>query len=273
MRGLFDSIKWDENQHPRGKDGRFGVKSDLSKTVGKTMQSVRTDWGDFPKTVIDRPLGDATSHPLYPSAKSGSVPDAYQLAKDLVTDEAIHKLKLIIGSKDTIIVPVHAEEAVGRNMIPLATATIIAKHLNVEVDANIVQAIKVSRTGGDGWHRLANPPSFDGLLKSDKPVIIVDDTQTQGGTLAALKGHIETVGANRVVGAYALTGKQYSSQLRLEDKTLVELRSKYGNLEQWWTSAFGNGFEKLTEWEARYILNSGKTSHEVRDRIIASKQT
>ena len=45
---------------------------------------------------------------------------------------------------ETIIVPVHAEEAVGRNMIPLATSAVIAKKLGLEVDTNIVQAIKVS---------------------------------------------------------------------------------------------------------------------------------
>jgi len=237
------------------------------------MKLYRTDWKEFPKTIIDRGLGDATSHHMYEAAKAGDVESAYILAKDLVSDDAIAELAKIIECRDTIIVPVHAEEAVGRNMIPLATSAILAKKLGLEVDTNIVQAIKVSRTGGDGWHRLANPPAFDGAISNDKYVIIVDDTQTQGGTFAALKGHIEVTGTNKVIGAYALTGKQYSSQLALSKETLQQLRDRYGNLEAWWKSIYGYDFEKLTEWEAKYILNSRKTADEVRDRIIASKQT
>ena len=38
----------------------------------------------FPKTVIDRGLGDATSHYMYEAAKAGDVESAYILAKDLV---------------------------------------------------------------------------------------------------------------------------------------------------------------------------------------------
>ena len=87
---------------------------------------------------------------MYEAAKAGDVESAYILAKDLVSDEAIAELERIIDGRETIIVPVHAEEAVGRNMIPLATSAVIAKKLGLEVDTNIVQAIKVSRTGGDG---------------------------------------------------------------------------------------------------------------------------
>ena len=46
----------------------------------------------FPKTVIDRGLGDATSHYMYEAAKAGDVESAYILAKDLVSDEAIAEL-------------------------------------------------------------------------------------------------------------------------------------------------------------------------------------
>ena len=35
------------------------------------MKLYRTDWNMFPKTVIDRGLGDATSHYMYEAAKAG----------------------------------------------------------------------------------------------------------------------------------------------------------------------------------------------------------
>lgn len=244
----------------------------IPATTDKKRNNMRSEWeDDFPDTIIDRKLGEATGHPDYASAKSGDVIAAYKLANDLVTDEAIKKLKAIVKSTDdVVIVPVHAEEAVGINMIPLAVSRVISEKLNIPIDLSIVQATKVSRTGGNGWHRLANSPAFDGDFKKGKKAIILDDTQTQGGTLASLKGHIENLGG-KVVGAYALTGKQYSVQLRLSKETLKELRGKYGVIEQWWNKTFGYDFSKLTEWEAKFILNSGKTPDEVRDLVSTAK--
>ncbi|WP_082966160.1 phage minor head protein [Gallibacterium salpingitidis] len=236
----------------------------------KSQINMRSEWDDnFPDTIIDRKLGEATSHPLYEKAKSGSVEDAYNLAKDLVSDDAISKLDKMIQGKDVILVPVHAEESAGRNMIPIAVATVIAKRLNIPVDLSIVQSTKVSRTGSDGWHRLIHTPKFSGDVPK-KLAIILDDTQTQGGTLASLKGYIET-NNGKVLGSYALTGKQYSVQLRLSRDTLSKLRSKYGKIEKWWIQEFGYDFSKLTEWEARFILNSRKTPDEVRNTILTRK--
>ncbi|WP_226886314.1 phage head morphogenesis protein [Pasteurella multocida] len=250
------------------------IKTSKNQTQSYNLEKVqmRSDWqDDFPDTVIDRKLGDATSHPLYQNAKKGNVADAYQLAKDLVSDEAVEKLRKIINGRDAILVPVHAEEAVGRNMIPVAVATVLSKKLNLPVDLSIVQATKVSRTGGDGWHRLIYSPAFDGNIPKGKLAIILDDTQTQGGTLASLKGYIEHQ-KGKVIASYALTGKQYSVQLRLSKETLQELRGKYGSIEQWWSKKFGYDFSKLTEWEARFILNSRKTPDEVRNTILAREQ-
>ncbi|WFF39283.1 minor capsid protein [Moraxella nasibovis] len=249
----------------------FGAVLKLDNTKDRVLSMTRTDWGDLPNTIIDRKLGDATSHLLYEQAKAGDVVSAYRLAQDLVSDEAVQKLKDLIGNKVVVFAPVHAEESTGRNMIPVAVATVLAKKIGGQVDLNVVQAVKVSRTGGDGWHRLANPPFFDGSIPKGNYVIMVDDTQTQGGTLASFKGHIEQSGAT-VIGAYALTGKQYSAQLRLGSDTLTTLREKYGTLEPFWQQTFGYDFSKLTEWEAKFIINSGKSIDEVRDRILASKQ-
>ncbi|MGV6987424.1 phosphoribosyltransferase [Testudinibacter sp. P80/BLE/0925] len=233
---------------------------------------MRTEWTtDFPDTVIDRRLGDATSHQEYIAAKSGDVTAAYRLARDLVTDEAVQKLTSILGQRDFVIVPVHAEEAIGINMIPLAVAKVLAGKLEKSVDLSIVQATKVSRTGSDGWHRLANSPKFDGVFPNNQNALILDDTQTQGGTLTSLKGYIEGQGG-KVIAVYALTGKQYSVQLRLSTTTLAELRGKYGDLETWWAREFDYSFDKLTEWEAKFLLNSGKTIEQVRDFIVKAKQ-
>lgn len=235
---------------------------------------IRSKWSDdFPDTVIDRKLGEATSHPNYLEAKAGNIESAYRLANDLVTETAIEKLKAIISNEQNIvIVPVHALESVGVNMIPVAVAKVLSDKLGLPVELSIVQATKVSRTSGDGWHRVANSPSFDGHFTKGKKALILDDTQTQGGTLASLKGYIEHLGG-KVVACYALTGKQYSVQLRLSTTTLNELREKYGSIENWWISFFGYSFECLTEWEAKFILNARRSPDEVRNILIEKKQS
>lgn len=167
----------------------------------------------------------------------------------------------------------YAQEVAGLNAIPLGVASVISKCLGIPYDDEIVQAIKVGRTGKDGWYRLANSPIFNGQLKnSASHAILIDDTLTQGGTFANLKGHIESTGG-QVIGAYGLTGKQYSKQLRLSPETLNDLRKHYGELEDWWKTAFGHDFRHLSEWEARYILNSGKNADIVRNLIVAAKKT
>jgi hypothetical protein len=235
----------------------------------------RTKWREnFPNVIIDRIIGEASKHKLYHSAKSGNASDAYHLASDLVTDIAIQELKkLIVHERPVLLIPVHAEEASGRNMIPLACATLIEEKLGeqVKVDLSIVQSSKVSRTGSTGWNRLANPPQFSGKIKDDIYAIMIDDNLTQGGTFAALNGYIENMGCT-VLGAYALTGRKYSAQLKLSDETLCLLRTKYEELETWWTQLFKYNFEALTEWEARYLINSNKSSDFIRSKITQTKQ-
>lgn len=225
---------------------------------------------NFPDTIMDKKLRAASAHPLYELAKGGDVDASMGLAKNLVSEEAIEQVRKLIGSQKAVILPVHAEEATGRNKIPLATSVVLARNLNLNVYTDIIQATQVSRTGGDGWFRLTYRPEFVGQIDEGTQVFMVDDTQTQGGTFAALKAHLESQGA-RVIGAYALTGKQYSVQLRLSDATLQELREKYESIEDWWQNKLRYGFQALTEWEARYILNSGKTPNEVRAEILARR--
>ncbi|MDP8032961.1 recombinase [Pasteurella atlantica] len=230
---------------------------------------MRTVWKqDFPDTIIDRALKDATTHPLYLKAKNGDVKSGYFLARDLVTQRAIQQLnQLVIDKKKTVIVPVHALETISINMIPLAISQVLSAHLGIPICTDIVQSTKVSRTSKDGWYRVANSPRFKGDFPAGYHAIILDDTQTQGGTLAALKGFIEYQGGE-VIASYALTGKQYSKQLRLSTNTLKTLRENYGTLEEWFIEQKGYSFACLTEWEARFILNSRRTPDAVRNILF-----
>lgn len=121
----------------------------------------------------------------------------------------------------------------------------------------------------NGLDRIFNAPEFDGEVEPGRDYLILDDTLTQGGTFAALASHIEA-GGGRMVGAVALTGKQYSAKLRPSDEILAKLREKHGDLENDFRIATGYGFDSLTESEARYLANF-KPAVAVRDRIAAAR--
>src|SRR5262249_43325966 len=62
----------------------------------------------------------------------------------------------------------------------------------------------------------------------------------------------------------------YSAKLTLSEETLRGLKGKHGTeLEQWWVAAFGYGFERLTESEARYLTRADD-AHSISARIVAA---
>src|SRR5438132_324484 len=110
--------------------------------------------------------------------------------------------------------------------------------LALPVEKGVLQINRVGYTEARGYDRLASPALFGGEVKPEK-YLLVDDFIGQGGTLANLKGFLESCGA-LVIGATTLTGKAYSAKLKLTEETLRNLRGKYGTeLEAWWVAAFG----------------------------------
>lgn len=239
----------------------------------KPIAPYRQQWEEnFPPVILQAPLGDAKKHRSYETAKSGDIKAALILASDLVNEATIQKIQTHIGNKNPLLIPVHAEEAISINRIPLAYAIVIGAKLNLQVELNIVQAAKVSRTGTDGFSRLAFPPPFSGQPSVNANyAIILDDTLTQGGTLANLRGYVGQFGM-QTIAATTLTGKNYSAVLAISASTLINLRGKYHELEDWWIEFFGYGFDCLTESEARYILASKKDANAVRNKIIAERE-
>lgn len=234
---------------------------------------MRTQWAAFPDVVIQAPPGAANRHPDYPAAKQqGDVVAALRLVADLLNHQKVEYLRILISGRVAVLIPVYAEEAVSINRLPLAYAEMLAERLGLDVDTAIVQSAKVARTQADGFQRLALPPPFDGSAPNGFPfAVLLDDTLTQGGTLANLRGHLEAQGV-QVIAATTLTGKQYSAKLGLQLLTLHEVRNCYADLEPWWTKTFGYGFDCLTESEARYLLKSGQTADAIRDRLLAARQ-
>ena len=152
------------------------------------QKSERADWGDFPPAIANGFISSLSSLEGYKEAKAGDTYSALNLVLRLMKDETIKAVKeKFKPTIDTLIVPIHAEEATGRNKIPLAIAEVLAHRIGCSVYKEIVQTNRVRRTGSNANHRLAFPPTFNGKVEAGKNYIIVDDTLTQGGTLASLR--------------------------------------------------------------------------------------
>jgi adenine/guanine phosphoribosyltransferase-like PRPP-binding protein len=206
------------------------------------------------EAIIGNTLGSASQHPDYAAAKAGDVEAAVRVADSLVTDALVEKVGLAIGSEKPLVVPVVSVEATGNNKIPLAAAATLARKLGLNANTSITQVTSPKRTSMDGLDRIFASPEFDGEVIPGQTYLLVDDTLTQGATFAALESHI-LAGGGRVVGAVALTGKQYSATLQPSAESLRQLRDKFGDIENDFRAATGYGFDALTQSEVRYLTN------------------
>lgn len=235
---------------------------------------MRTDWRDLPNVLIAHTAATITTHELYLLAKSGDTSAALALVDKYITDNFLQELfNVLHSSKDVFVLPVHAEEYLGRNKIPMAFAAIIQQNLGLQIDLDIVQASKAYRTQSDGVGRLLKRVIFNGKVVANRQYLIVDDVITQGGTLADLRGFIELNGG-KVVAVSTLNGKPNSAKLPITKATLGQLRKQAGqDLEHWWQKEFYYDFSKFTESEARYLT---KQIHRhgldtVRDTLIKTR--
>ena len=233
------------------------------------MQNIqRTPWNDFPDVLIHAEESAVKQHPCYAAAKAGSAAAAVELVNATLDAEKTAGLVQRRNAVNPILVSVHAEEAMGRNAIPEVMADAIASASGWQTDLQIVQANVVNHTGANGFVRLARQAVFSGVAQPGRNYVIVDDFVGQGGTIANLKGWIETQGG-WVIGAVVLTGKPYSAKITPSSGQISALRSKHGKIEDWWRAEFGFGFDFLTESEARYLVRSPDVDT-IRNRILAA---
>jgi len=235
------------------------------------MNIPRSEMSSMPDVRILAPEIDVKRHPDFSAAKAGDADAADRLVEDFLMPEKLASSRQLIGNEHPTLMPVHAQESDGINQIPVALADKLGHLFQLEVDDSVIQANKVKHTGADGYTRVANPATFTGDVTPGKNYLIVDDFIGQGGTVANLAGYIRSHGGN-VLGAVTLTGRDYSAKLAPDPALIDALRNKHGSeLEDWWRSKFGYGFDQLTQSEARYLERSGDADT-IRARIAAAKQ-
>jgi hypoxanthine-guanine phosphoribosyltransferase len=209
-------------------------------------------------------------HSAYSEAKSGnSVEAALSLVYDLINDKTIEHIKNVINECRPRIVGVHAEEALGRNKIPITYAEVLAEILDLSTDPGIVQA-SVANHGGSqsAYHRMVSQPVFDGYVEEGAHYLIVDDTCTVGGTLANLKGFIETKGGI-VLGMSTLARRNVAHPYYIApmDMQVTQLEHKHRGLGKYWQEEFGYGLDALTEGEAGHLL-AAPSFDTIRNRLV-----
>jgi len=202
-------------------------------------------------------LSVLNEHPDYLAAKSGDEDAALRLAQDLLSDKVLDGIYVYMkGAAHVTIVPVLALEALGHNKIPLALSLVLEARMGWQVSLNVYQAERVHRTQLDGLGRLFARPSFAGVLGQAHPLLLLDDTLTQGGTFAALEAHLRAQGAV-IAGVVALTGKLYSAPLRLEADMLRQLEERFDDdFKAKFRARTGYGFSELTQSEGRALAHA-----------------
>nr|HPQ95425.1 PLxRFG domain-containing protein [Thiolinea sp.] len=246
--------RWAGSANMQGSDTAKGVL--MSRRDGGRV--------DVPDVLIPYQLGDLGGHADYPAAKAGDIEAAVRVATDLVTPDLVEQIKTRFGA-DAVVLPVLAEESAGRNKIPLAVAARLEALGGIQFETGVGQATKVARTGLGALDRVFAAPEFTGDVQAGTRYLLLDDTLTQGGTMAALAAHVRQNGGV-VAGAMALTGKQYSARLRLDDALLKKLREKHGEIENEFRDVTGYGFEALTQSEAQTLAHF-RPPEQVRIRI------
>jgi len=228
----------------------------------------RTPWTEgFPDIVVHTDVALRDHHVGYSPAKAGDEESAITLAQDLLSPSAIEILRQLISGREVILLPITALETTGFNAIPDAMAQVLGAELNLPVSSgDIVQSNQVAHTRARAFNRLVTPATFEGSVVQGGCYVLVDDHVGLGGTLANLKGYVETQGG-QVIAMTTLTESRDARHIALRSSTLDMLRERHGEaLQEFWQTCFGHGLECLTEIEGQN-LSREPTLDAIRDRL------
>ncbi len=231
---------------------------------------------DFPDVVIHTSISAMKKKPEYEAAKSGDAEAAIRTVQSILK---LDRLKVLASAHpDAIVISVHAEEATGRNQLPLAYAALIAKETGLEVDDNIIQSNRAHHTGADASTRLLRAPKFEGAVQRDREYIIVDDVTTSGSTLAGLRRYIELNGGKVVAASSLATSSSaqtgYGGYLAIKSETLTKLEERFDiqALERvLYRHGIANTVKELTNSQGLYFSRF-KSVESIRDRLAKAAQ-
>jgi|SRR5580692_11142303 hypothetical protein len=98
----------------------------------------RTSWDAFPDVVILSEEQFVKTHPLYSSAKEGNPMMAEGLVDDVMVGADLMELRRLIGSSHPFLLPVHALETEGMNVIPRVFARALSQLFNLPLFSGVI---------------------------------------------------------------------------------------------------------------------------------------
>ena len=222
---------------------------------------------EYPQVIVHTEVVLRDHHPSYVAAKSGDAQAALALVEDLLSGAATSALREQLAGQAATLLPVAALETTGFNAIPDAMAQVLGAELRLAVSfGEIVQNNRVGHTRALAFNRLVTPAAFEGDVVAGQAYVLVDDHVGLGGTLANLRGHIESHGG-RVLAMTALTESRGARQIALRTETLTVLWKRHGqDLEQFWKAQFGHALDCLTDIEGQ-VLGREPTVDAIRNRL------
>lgn len=152
-------------------------------------------------------------------------------------------------ASDAMFVPVLAQEAAGRNKIPLLLAAFHAQSIGADFTTEIVQSSRAFHTGARPLERVLSRARFDGAVTPTRRYVLVDDVTVMGSTLAELANHIRS-GGGRVIGALLLVNAGRRGVLTPEPSLVRLVEARFGDEIREW---FNIEPEALTAAEAGYL--------------------
>lgn len=173
-------------------------------SASKPIKPPRVPWREFPDAALLAEVETTKRHLAYAAAKSGDSSAASDLVDSLVDNSATEAVRALTdcvrGARPFVLLSAHAYESAGVNAIPAALALLLSGRFEMPYDPGVVQTNIVGHTGADGYGRLARQATFGGVVADGREFLLVDDFVGQGGTLANLRGWVETQGGI-VIGA------------------------------------------------------------------------
>lgn len=240
----------------------------MSEADQRTSLPPRTPWSAaFPEVIVHTEVALRDTHPFYAAAKAGDEEAAITIAEDLLSPLATEALRGVIAGRPAILLPITALETTGFNAIPDAMAQVLGAELGLRVSSgDIVQSNRVGHTRAPAFNRLVTPASFEGQVSDNAIYVLVDDHVGVGGTLANLKGYIETEGGT-VLAMTTLTESRGARQIALRAPTFDVLGERHGEpLQEFWQEQFGHSLQCLTDIEGQ-ILGREPTLDAIRNRL------
>lgn len=184
---------------------------------------------------------------------------AMRLCGNFMQEEVLERLYAICEAPNVrppIVVAPAMNILESQNALAISYAKTLAFEMGWDVSSTIFQGQSVKRDFvTDTWIRIANQPEFYGVVEDGRRYVIADDVCTMGGTIASLKGFIETKGGT-VICATALANRTGGAMdIAISTQTMYGLRTRDGGefasaIQQ----ELGYGIDCLTESEGRFLL-------------------